>query len=456
MFHIYRFPSRVCEIRFDFEGRSAEEISLSESRAFIRLSHDLDVVNAWMGVLTVDARYSKGTIYEYAKVLLYALEWLAQEPVNVFTRESVGHSLFSLNRSNLRSLFAWLDIPAKRRAERAHLVKTGELPAGYRENALSPSTRNLRNAALSAIYDWVIFEYSQTDGTRMELTENPLKDMRHPRSSLHRHDGLLPGSQYWNPEPSSPLRRPQTESGTGPIVLTPGELRHVFDAIPLISYGRNAANRNGALIRLLLWAMLRKEELVEATWESVEENNLWVVGKGRKRRVVPIADTGTWSYLQTYTNELQVPLEQRFHGALLRQLDHEDRPITRHVVEHLIDALREHFLEKAATVRSSDPTGSKNFVMLAGKLHSHIFRATGATYMARAGMSPIMLSLLLGHSDPSTTQRFYIAAKQFSLTDEVQRICEGIAAKLEAEPSSHSPSSLPNPRSWYQRRGLIL
>src|SRR5258708_22507338 len=108
----------------------------------------------------MDVNYSPGTVYEYAKALLYILEWLEQEPVNVFTKEPVGHSLLSLKRSDLRSLFAWLDIPAQRQAERKHLIKTGELPPGYREIALSPSTRNVRNAALCTFYDWVIFEYS--------------------------------------------------------------------------------------------------------------------------------------------------------------------------------------------------------------------------------------------------------------------------------------------------------
>jgi len=458
MFHIDRTSSGVCEIRFDFHGRSASEIPQAERRAFMRLSQDIDTVNIWLRVLAADTAYSLGTVYEYAKCLHYACEWLSKEPVNAFTREPVGHSLLTLKRTDLRALFAWLDIPAHMRSERERLVKLGVLPPGYREKALSPSTHNLRIAALSAFYDWVVFEYSPTPGTIVELTENPLKGIKYSRpihQEMQRHDGLLPRSQYSRLEPFSPLRHSQTESGTGPVVLAPGELLHIIDAIPLVSHGRNAANRNGALIRLLLWAMLRKEELVEARWEAIDEDILWVIGKGKKRRAVPIAEVSTWSYLQTYTNELQIPLEQRFHGPLLRQLDHEDRPITRHTIEHLIDALKEHFLAKAASVRSSDPAVSRKFSVLAGKLHSHIFRGTGATYMAKAGLNLITLSLLLGHSDPSTTKRYYIAAKQLSLTDDVQRICEEIAAALEAIPSSASPDDLPDSRSWYRRRGLI-
>jgi hypothetical protein len=66
-----------------------------------------------------------------------------------------------------------------------------------------------------------------------------------------------------------------------------------------------------------------------------------------------------------------------------------------------------------------------------------------------------MLSLLLGHSDPSTTMRYYIEAKQLVLTEEVLRVCRKIEAALKTVVPSDSPHSIPNTRSWYQRRGLI-
>jgi hypothetical protein len=136
MFHLCRFPSGTCEIRFDFHDRHAEEIPPFERRVFIRLSSSLEVVNAWLAVLAADSNCSLGTVYEYAKVLLYTLEWLAQEPINIATREPVGHSLLSLNRNDLRSLFAWFDIPAKRSVERKSLVKEGKLSAGIAKTRL--------------------------------------------------------------------------------------------------------------------------------------------------------------------------------------------------------------------------------------------------------------------------------------------------------------------------------
>jgi integrase len=87
-----------------------------------------------------------------------------------------------------------------------------------------------------------------------------------------------------------------------------------------------------------------------------------------------------------------------------------------------------HFnAEAAIAARDGRRSEARSYENLGRKLHSHIFRATGATYMAKAGMSLIMLSLLLGHSSPNTTMRYYIAKEQLDLTDEIQRIFEKIS-----------------------------
>jgi integrase len=457
MFHISRFPSGACEIRVDFQGRRVEEIPSLERRAFMRLGPDLAAVNAWLAALAADTGCAAGTVYEYAKTLLYALEWLAQEPLNLATKQPAGHSLLHLSPGDIRSLMAWLDIPAHQQAERAHLARSGTLPVGFRQHALSPATHNRHAAALTAFYDWVIFEYRYREGASVELTMNPLKDWQRPLSHfqlMKRPGGLLARSVHGESEPSHPFRKRQPE--TAPVALTPDELQHVLRAIPSVSHGHNAANRNGALVRLLLWGMLREDELIGSKWEALDRETLWVKGKGGKRRAVPIVDVSTWGYLEAYTNALRIPLEQRFHGPLLRQLDHEDRPITRHTVEHLMLMLKEHFsAEAAAAARGGNPAEARSFEILGGKLHSHIFRATGATYMAKAGMSLIMLSLLLGHSSPNTTMRYYIAAEQLDLTEEVQRIFERISAASAATSAVDRQHAPADARSWYRRQGMI-
>ena len=459
MFRVHRHLSSRCEVRLDVQERSVEDLLPAERRAFIRLGPSLAAVNAWLITLGADTGYAPGTGYEYAKVLMYALEWLAQEPISLTTHQPIGHSLFVLSRADMRALFAWLDIPARQQAARTRLVKTGELPPGYRATSLAPSTRNLRAAALFTFYDWIIAEYLPADGGQVSITENPLVHPRRTRGirqEMERPDGLLPHTPHGDNDPRRLFRRRDARSG--PVALSPFELQLVLDAVPAISHGRNAANRNGALVRLLLWGMLRQSEVIGATWEAVDDHVLWVYGKGNKRRFIPILDASTWSYLQAYTNELGIPLHQRFHGPLFRQLDHEDQPITKHTIEHLILMLRAHFRQAAeSAIQKRDPMRAQSYETLASKLKSHIFRATGATFMAAAGMSVVKLALLLGHTDPSTTQRYYLAAEQMALSEAVQQICQNIMETLTSDVSVSSPqtSAPADGLGWYRRRGLL-
>lgn len=442
---------RLCEIRWDFESRSPEQRAREEQRLFLQLGPNLVAVNIWLTTLGADRGYSFGTIYEYAKVLLYALTWLTHKPVQLGTKHPIALTLFRLSRMDMRALFAWLDIPARDMGARRLLCQTGQLPVGYRERSLSASTRNLRLAALSTFYDWLIAEYLPENVAGdaplthpLERPERPLS----PKQIRQQPDSLLPQHMPQIHRPSKLFRRRQDTPL--PQALSPAELQLLFDTIPLVSFGHNAANRNGALVRLLLWGMLRVSELVDATWEAVDDQTLAVCGKGRRYRCVPIVDQSTWTYLNTYTNELRLPLEQRFHGALFRQLDHEETPLTKHSVEHLMLALQSYL---QASVQTAPPEQQHLMAQLAGKLHSHIFRATGATLMAAAGMDHLRLSFLLGHASPETTQRYYLAAEYLDLPQEVKRICLRIQKALETTSASTPAHS---PFGWYERKGYDL
>jgi site-specific recombinase XerD len=454
LFTLYRDRSRrFCEIRWDFENRLPEQRTREEQRRFLQLGPSLVAVNVWLTTLGADRGYSFGTIYEYAKVLLYALTWLTHKPVQLGTKHAIDLTLFRLSRMDMRALFAWLDIPARDTGARQFLCQTGQLPVGYRELSLSAATRNLRLAALSTFYDWLIAEYLPENVPVDAPLAHPLERPERPLSVeqvRQQPDGLLPLPVAQIHRPSKLFRRRQDTPL--PQALSPAELQLLFETIPRVSFGHNAANRNGALVRLLLWGMLRVSELVDATWEAVDGQILSVCGKGRKHRCVPIVDQSTWTYLNTYTNELRLPLEQRFHGALFRQLDHEETPLTKHSVEHLMVVLKSHF---QASVQAASPAQQHLMTQLAEKLHSHIFRATGATLMAAAGMDPLRLSLLLGHANPETTQRYYIAAEYMNLPQEVKLICLRIQKALE--PNQESSSAFAHsPFGWYERKGYDL
>ena len=452
-FVLHRDSSRrLCEIRWDFEQRPPERRTKEEQRLFLQLGPSLVAVNVWLTILGADSGYSFGTIFEYAKVLLYTLTWLAHKPVQLGTGHAVPLSLFSLSRADMRALFAWLGVPAKDVGARQVLCQTGQLPIGYRERALSASTRNLRLAALSTFYDWLIAEYvpenSPVDVSVSHSLERPERQLT-PQQMAQRQDGFLPQKTDQMHRPSKLFRHHQDTPL--PQALSSAELQLLFETIPQVSFGYNAANRNGALIRLSLWGMLRISELVATTWEAIDGQVVQVCGKGRKSRLIPIVDPGTWTFLNAYTNELRLPLEQRFHGALFRQIDHEEVSLTKHSVEHLILALKAHLYGAAPT---SPLPQQRLMSALAKKLHSHIFRATGATLMAAAGMDIVRLSLLLGHASPETTQRYYLAAEQLDLPREVERICHRVQEELASASSSSTPEH--SPLSWYKSRGYAV
>lgn len=440
---------RWCEIRWAYQQNGAEPGTREEQRLVLQLGASVVAVNVWLTRLGADSGYAFGTIYEYGKVLLYTLTWLSQQPVRLGTAQAVDRSLFALERADMRALFAWLDLPASAVQARLIVCQTGQLPVGYQELHLSAATRNMRVSALSTFYDWLIAEYLPEMQGREASAVHPLERLEHPLSSwqeMQRPEGLLPRSVTQVQRPSKLLRRRQDPPC--PQALSLEEVHLVFEAIPLVSHGHNAANRNSALLRVMLWGMLRISELAALTWEAVDGQVLQIVGKGRKARLIPIVDQSTWTYVNTYTNELRLPLQERFHGALFRQIDHEESAVTKHSVEHLLLSLKAHFQQGVAL---ASPGQQRVLRSLGEKLHSHIFRATGATLFAAAGMDLVRLSLLLGHENPATTQRYYLAAEQMKLPDEVrkisQRVQEARSSPAVLEDAKHSPLA------WYERRG---
>lgn len=100
---------------------------------------------------------------------------------------------------------------------------------------------------------WLIAEYIPDTFPMDFPPSHPLERLERPLSiqQLNQmHDGLLPQDAFHTQRPSKLFRRRQ--DSPSPQALSPAELQMVFDAIPLVSFGRNAANRNGALVRLLL------------------------------------------------------------------------------------------------------------------------------------------------------------------------------------------------------------
>jgi len=457
MFIVHHSPVGGVAIRFAFGDRAPEDVSRQEARTLMRLGPSVAAVNAFLATLDARGDHASGTVREYAKALRWGLEWLAAEPVLLGGQGPVGHSLLTLEIADLSALFAWLDLPATREGDRAYLARTGELPHGFRALALSRSTHNLRVAAFFRFYEFLVEEYAPRAGGVTLPAANPLAGRR--RRTVFEAalvpDGLLPQPATPGDEPKRPLRLADPDQDVQ--ALWPSELRLVLDVVPTVSKWRNGANRNGAMLRLLTWGMLRSQELADLTWEAIEEQTLVVCGKGGKTRRVPIVEPGTWQFLDAYTLGLDTKKgAATYRGALLRHLKADGQPITVDAIEEVVRALRKHFHALAVAARPRDPRLALVYERIAEKLHPHGFRKTGATYFAAGGMNRITLARLLGHASPVTTERYYIAAEQLQLQEAVRLVHERRAIEVAAAAEgglARVRARDADGRGWYRRQG---
>ena len=170
MYYLHCPPDEEPKIRVDFRQRSAEDFSVQQHRAFIRLASSVDLANIWLATLTANVNYETTTVHEYGKVLCSTLNWLALEPVQLATATPVGKTLLYLSKADTNALLAWFTIPAKEEYKRQALAKSGVLPPPTVLISSAPLRTNLRVAALTRFYDWVLAE--RDEGETMVV--NPL------------------------------------------------------------------------------------------------------------------------------------------------------------------------------------------------------------------------------------------------------------------------------------------
>jgi site-specific recombinase XerD len=146
--------------------------------------------------------------------------------------------------------------------------------------------------------------------------------------------------------------------------------------------------RNKAIILTLLDTGLRASELCNATIADLDLINrrLSVIGKGKKRRTVPLCSRTTsiiWRYLTNRPDYQE--RELLFVGPV-------NQPLNRHVLRRLI-------------CRIGQRSGVKN-------AHPHRFRHTFAINFLRNGGNIYVLQEILGHSTLDMVKRYLKLAEQ--------------------------------------------
>jgi integrase/recombinase XerC len=203
-----------------------------------------------------------------------------------------------------------------------------------------------------------------------------------------------------------------------PKFVSPTVAEEVMNA-PLEAHAQREVERlrDAALLELLYGSGLRVSELVGLDIEhiSFQDEQLRVLGKGRKERIVPLGSKAAQA-VRAYLERRQ-DLRHPRTGALDPKALLLGRRGTR------------------MTVRWVQTLVQRYGVLAAGRpdLHPHALRHSCATHMLEGGADLRAIQEMLGHSSLSTTQRYtHLSLEQlFSVYDK-------------AHPLARSPRGKPN------------
>ena len=139
-----------------------------------------------------------------------------------------------------------------------------------------------------------------------------------------------------------------------------------------------SGGRDKAILYLLYSTGIRVSELVALDVTDISPQSIRVIGKGRKERIVPIAEMA-FKMVSAYIKEM------KRKGALF--VSKSGKRIDRHAVWRLIRM----YAKKAGIEKTISP---------------HTFRHSYATHLLTNGADLRVIQEFLGHADISTTEQY--------------------------------------------------
>jgi len=195
--------------------------------------------------------------------------------------------------------------------------------------------------------------------------------------------------------PARSVRTPKKQR-TLPGFLTREQMQEVFDtAMMRAQAGGFRAQRNLAIVELFYSAGLRVSELQALGMQSIDlvGEQLRVLGKGRKERIVPIGGMAVRALRGYYEQRERIIAQASRPDARAVFVGQTGRRLGVRQVQNIVtDFLRE----------------------VAGEagLSTHSLRHTFATHMLDAGADLLAVKELLGHASLSTTQIYTHTSKE--------------------------------------------
>ncbi len=202
---------------------------------------------------------------------------------------------------------------------------------------------------------------------------------------------------YVDNDPAELLESPQIGEHL-PEVLTTDEVDRLEGAIDLSKW---EGHRNKAIIEVLFSCGLRVSELINLKISNLylEEQYIWVKGKGRKERLVPISESAIeqLGYWFAVRNEMKIKHGEEDYVFLNRRGAH----LTRTMILIMIKRLG----EEAGITKTISP---------------HTLRHSFATALLEGGADLRAIQSMLGHESIGTTE-IYTHLDTATLREEILR-----------------------------------
>ncbi len=200
---------------------------------------------------------------------------------------------------------------------------------------------------------------------------------------------------YIDNDPSELLESPQIGEHL-PEVLTTEEVDRLEQAIDLSKW---EGHRNRAIIEVLFSCGLRVSELINLKISNLylDEQYIWVKGKGRKERLVPISESAIkqLGYWFADRNQMSIKLGEEDYVFLNRRGSH----LTRTMILIMIKRLG----EEAGITKTISP---------------HTLRHSFATALLEGGADLRAIQSMLGHESIGTTE-IYTHLDTATLREEI-------------------------------------
>ena len=181
-----------------------------------------------------------------------------------------------------------------------------------------------------------------------------------------------------------------------PVVLSVSEVDRIIAAAdPSTCDGQ----RNRAILETLYSCGLRVSELTELRTSAIYETEgyISVFGKGRKQRIVPIAESALREIHNYYAFRYEIDVKHGFEDYVF--LNRFGRKLSRIMVFNIV----KRYCAEAGISKEVSP---------------HTFRHTFATHLLEGGANLRAIQMMLGHEQISTTEIYTKVDKQM-LREEI-------------------------------------